>query len=55
MPHDTNLFFYLICNKSMTGSSSQIHRHAESKTHINKYKKNYIEDTKPNEDSNISR
>ncbi|CAL1678897.1 unnamed protein product [Lasius platythorax] len=52
VPHDASLFLCSICDKSITGGLSQIHRHAKSKTHINRYKKNYIEISKSNEDSN---
>lgn len=53
VPHDTNLFFCSICDKTIAGGLSQIYRHAESKTHIDKYEKSNIELSKSNEDSNM--
>lgn len=54
MPHDASLFFCSICQKSIVGGLSHIHRHAKSKVHINMSQKIYdIEVSKSNEDSNV--
>jgi len=52
VPHDTSLFFCLICNTYLTIGSGLAHieRHAESKKHLDKYK-NCIETSEPNEQS----
>ena len=38
IPHNANSFFCLICDRSIIGGLSQIHRHAESTIHVNKCK-----------------
>ncbi|XP_011159374.1 uncharacterized protein LOC105195594 [Solenopsis invicta] len=40
VPHDESLFHCIICNKSLTGGLSQIHRHGESKAHLDRCKNN---------------
>ncbi|KAL6419177.1 hypothetical protein ACFW04_014054 [Cataglyphis niger] len=54
-PNDVNSFFCSICDKSIVGGLSQIYRHAESKIHRNKSKKNTNtanENNKSNENLN---
>lgn len=41
--HDENLFFCMICDKTVAGGLSQIYRHSESKIHKDKIDKNKSE------------
>jgi len=54
VPHDTSLFFCLICNvyRTIGGGLSHIEHHAKSEKHLNKCK-NFIEISKSNEQSNM--
>jgi len=53
VPHDTNSFFCLFCNKAMIGSLSHIYEHAQSQAHI-KLSEKYKETNKNNTSMNES-